>query len=51
MKKCPYCGYGNDDHAESCGHCFAGFPKTNNETEHEEKPVEKPEKPNARKKK
>ena len=30
MKKCPYCGYGNDDQAETCQKCHAELP-------HEEK--------------
>ncbi len=26
MKKCPYCGYSNDNSATVCNHCYAGFP-------------------------
>ena len=26
MKKCPYCGHGNDEYAEVCEHCRAGLP-------------------------
>jgi len=34
MKKCPYCGRDNEDTANACGHCYAGFPV--------EKPVKQP---------
>ena len=26
MKKCPYCGHGNDEQAKTCEHCFAELP-------------------------
>lgn len=38
MKKCPYCGHGNDDKTEVCVNCCAGFPKETKQEEpkHEE---------------
>ena len=40
MKKCPYCGTGNDDNATVCNHCYAGLPVQ----KQKEKPVKKAEK-------
>ena len=41
MKKCPYCGYENDEQAESCSHCKAGIPheEQNNKNPEGEEPV------------
>ena len=33
MKKCPYCGHGNDEQVKVCGHCYAGLPAEKQEKE------------------
>ena len=39
MRKCPYCGYDNEDDANVCQHCYAGLPDGNSkEVEKENEP-------------
>ena len=35
MKKCPFCGYGNDDQVETCQKCHAELPHETKKTEPE----------------
>ena len=35
MRKCPYCGYENDDNAVRCEKCCAGFPEENDNDKQE----------------
>ena len=42
MKKCPYCGHGNDEQAKTCERCSAGLPVVKRE-ESEPKKVQKQE--------
>ena len=37
MKKCPYCGYDNDEQNTNCEHCRAGLPVEKQEKKEPEK--------------
>jgi len=42
MKKCPYCGYENNDNATNCGCCYAGLPEKEKPKEKSEETEQKP---------